>query len=158
MRSASCVVLCAAALASGCASWGPRDIVQPSEVTLENAMKSVGTGLQLMRDAQGEVKSGLIPTQVEVKFDLAASAKDAGKLTIDMTKDGAKTDISAGAEKSSEAEAKRGNTITITFKNILTLSKDDFAAIKSAKDIQQLVEVLRDQGIGTLGKANVVDK
>lgn len=49
-------LLCAAVVASGCASLTPQKVVgEPSEVTVEQALKSVGDGLREMRLAIGEI-------------------------------------------------------------------------------------------------------
>ena len=138
---------------TGCASLKPADLVNPSEVRLEDAMKSVGEGLSKMKDAQGDLRTGLIPTEVEIKFNLAASATEKGKLTVDLSKaidaSPVKKDEKLGGSYEAGADASRGSAIVIKFQNILTLNKDSLAALKSANDVQALLKALEQAGIET---------
>lgn len=143
------VIVC---VMSGCASFTPVQVVgQPSEVTVEEALKSVGRGLHDMRLEIGENKTGLVPAEVIVNFKLAASAKDSGKLTVDLsvplTSGGAAGSGKIGAEAEKSSEGSRSNEITIKFVNLLLLPKDTLGTIKSAKDIDDLITMLKGHGI-----------
>ncbi len=133
----------AATLLSGCAVFSPKDLVEPSQVTLEQALTSVGEGLYKMKQAQQDMKTGLIAESVQVTFKLAASAKDSGKLTIDLSKTvdvaPVKKETSLGGEQSSSSEATRSNEIAIKFVNLLTIPKDTLAYSRSPEDLAKIV-------------------
>jgi len=144
--------LIAAGVMSGCASFTPVKVVgDPSEVTVEEALKSVGKGLNEMRLAIGENKTGLVTAEVIVNFKLAASAKDAGKLTVDLSvpiaSAGAAGSGKLGASAEQSSEGSRSNEITIKFVNLLLLPKDTLATLKNAKQIGELIMMLDAHGI-----------
>lgn len=145
------LALCAV-VPTGCASLRPSALVTPSEVTLENALEEVGRGLKKMYDAEQGLKVGLIPSEIEVKFNLAASAKDSGKLTIDLSKSvpepiKKETKVGGSIEQSSEGE--RSNTMTVKFVNILMIPKDTLAQTKSSADLSALLKAWKDVGGNT---------
>ncbi len=140
--------------ASGCASLRPSDLANPSEVTLENALGEVGNGLKKLYDAEQGLKVGLIPSEIEVKFNLAASAKDSGKLSIDLSKSvpepiKKETKVGGSIEQSSEGE--RSNTITVKFINILMIPKETLAQTKSPSDLAMLLKEWKQGGYETFG-------
>ena len=144
--------LIAAGVMSGCASFTPVKVVgDPSEVTVEEALKSVGKGLNEMRLAIGENKTGLVTAEVIVNFKLAASAKDAGKLTVDLSvpiaSAGAAGSGKLGASAEQSSEGSRSNEITIKFVNLLLLPKDTLATLKNAMQIGELIMMLDAHGI-----------
>jgi hypothetical protein len=146
------------AFLSGCASLSPGKVTgDPSEVTVENALKSVGRGLAEMRAEIGKQKTGLIPSEITVNFKLAASAKDASKLTVDLsvplTSGGAAGTAKVGGEIGGSSEGSRGNEITIKFVNLLTLGKDTLIQNKSAADLQALLKAVDSSGIVIFFKA-----
>jgi len=140
---------------SGCASFTPVKVVgEPSEVTVEQALTSIGAGLTKMRAAIGEDKTGLVPSEVTVNFKLAASAKDSGKLTIDLsvplTSGGVAGSGKVGAEVGQSSEGSRSNEITIKFVNLLLLPKETLATMKDPAEIGALIDVLKERGITTM--------
>lgn len=140
---------------AGCASFTPVKVVgEPSEVTIEQALVSVGNGLTRMRDAIGTDKTGLIPAEVTVTFKLAASAKDSGKLTVDLsvpiTSGGTAGTASAGGEATQSSEGSRSNEITIKFVNLLVVPTNTLATAKDAKQIDELIQMLMKHGITTM--------
>ena len=139
----------------GCASLTPAKIVgEPSEVTVEEALTSVGEGLRAMRVSIGENKTGLVPAEVIVTFKLAASATEEGKLTIDLAVPaapvGGAASGSARADAGRTAEGSRSNEITVRFVNVLLLPKDTLATARDAREIGELLEVLQKSGISPL--------
>lgn len=102
------VLLAAVSAMTGCAST---ITPEPSKnITLEAAMKSVGTGLRQMREAQGDKLSGLIPSEVEIKFNISASATDTAKAELSKktgfegsasSSDSTSTSVSDGAATTS---------------------------------------------------------
>ena len=113
----------------------------PSEITLVKAMQDVGTGLKVMKMAEGDVRTGLIASDVTVVFNIAASDKKTGNLTIDLsspTVEGAGA-AKAGGGVTSENGSQRGNTVTIKFVNLLTIPKDTLAYKGGLADLAPLV-------------------
>ncbi len=107
-------------------------MAEPSTITLEDALKSVGNGLKKLQ--RQDLKTGLIVSEVDVTFNITASSKDSssGKIYVEAGASVAKTlevtKVGAEAGFSSELSASRGNTITIKFRNLLGLSTKDTVA------------------------------
>lgn len=132
----------------GCATQ--QVIPEPGKITLETAMVEVATGLNKMYDIRADYpKSGLIPAEVTVIFNISASAKDEGKLYIEAGATPA--DVlkltKVGAEVGSTIEASRGNQVTIKFSNLLFAPKDTFVMTKNPDDIEKILEALKKAGI-----------
>jgi|ERR1043165_2030123 len=72
-----------ALLMSACATG--KVVPEPSNISREAAMKSVGEGLKQMKEAQGDMKTGLLPSEVTVTFYVAAKASDSSNLAITTT-------------------------------------------------------------------------
>lgn len=138
------VALCATGL-GGCASFRPIDVVNPSEVTLENAMGEVGKGLKAMLKERGEQPFGLIPASAEIQFRIAADAKDKSKLVLDMSRSATPAntsqDTKLGSELSQESGGTRDNTITVKFVNLLTIPQHTLAYEKPDKALELLNKV-----------------
>ena len=125
-------------------------VPEPSAITLEAAMKSVGEGLKQMKLAEGDIKTGLLPSEVTVSFNVTASATDSTKLLISAsTVPAPQLPVSGGvtADLSSAITANRGNTITIRFTNVLFAPKDQLLTTKSAQEIEQILQGLADSNI-----------
>ncbi|TWC27724.1 MULTISPECIES: hypothetical protein [unclassified Pseudomonas] len=105
---------------SGCL----QQVTKPSEITLVEAMREVGEGLAAMREAQGDVRTGLIAESAEVTFKISADAKNGGKLKVDLAAPAVSDGVGVGGELSAERTSGRSNTVTVKFKNLLTLPKD----------------------------------
>lgn len=103
--------LVASVLAGCCSS---RSMPAPGAISLEDAMKSVGTGLVAMHAAEGGLKTGLVPSEVTVTFNISASATDASKLVVEV---GAPVSVpvtgKVGGEVSSTSTMTRGNQIRV---------------------------------------------
>jgi len=136
---------CSVFILAGC---GTTAIVpKPGAITLENAMKSVGAGLVEMHKAEAGLKTGLIPSEVSVTFNISASATDANKLYVEVgAPAGAPVTGKLGDEASTTTTATRGNQITIKFSNLLLAGDKTFVKDKSAKDIKDLSDTLKAIG------------
>ncbi|MGN8247701.1 hypothetical protein [Pseudomonas sp. SMV7] len=124
------LALCAGAL-SGCF----QQIVKPSEITLVDAMTQVGQGLTAMRQAQGDVKTGMIAESAEVTFKISADQTNGGKLKLDLSPPAVSDGVGVGGELSGERIAARSNTVTVKFKNVLALPKDSVGFAVAATQI-----------------------
>ena len=117
---------------SGCGFYLPSQLVKPEEVRLETAMRDVGKSLvglnQQLKDSG--YRSGLIPDEVEVVFNVSASANESDKLTLSAgqpQKAGAFLLTNLNNEFSIASEAKRGNQITIKLKSLYTIQPNSIA-------------------------------
>lgn len=141
-------ILIVGTLLIGCAT--SRVIPEPGKITLEEAMEEVARGLNKMYDIGKDYpKTGLIPTEVTVVFNISASATDKGKLYIEAgaTSSDVLTITKTGAEMGSEIQTSRGNQVTIKFTNLfLSTSKDSLIMIKKPEEIVKLLEVLKQAG------------
>lgn len=139
-------------LATGCA-WGV--LVQPGKITLDEAISEVATGLNKMYDIRKDhPKSGLLPAEVTVSFNISASATDKGKLFVEAGATLAEVlqVTKAGADISSSLVAKRGNTVTIKFSNLLYADEHTLVRNKSPEEIMKLLQALEEAGVGALVK------
>jgi hypothetical protein len=128
---------------TGCASYV---VPNPSAITLENAMYSVGAGLREMRRGEGDLRTGLIPEEVEVTFNISASGDQGGKLYVEVSPiplGVSPIQGKAGAELSAKYTAQRGNQITIKFRNLLFAdpSKTQF---RNSVETQKMFDLLSD--------------
>ena len=135
---------------SGCATTV---VPEPGKITLQAAMEEVANGLNKMYDIKKDYpKSGLLPSEITVIFNVSASGKDEGKLYIEAgaTVADALNITKASSDVSSKIEASRGNTVTIKFTNILFAPKDTLIMTKNPDDIEKLLEVIKQVGITPL--------
>ncbi|MCX7060477.1 MAG: hypothetical protein NTZ11_06235 [Gammaproteobacteria bacterium] len=133
---------------AGCNSTQAVIPTPPKEITLEQALRSVGIGLNEMRDAQGTLASGLIPDTVEITFKVTSSAKDENKLAIDAgapSSAGIETKISGGIGETKEAH--RGNEVKITFVNVLTAGEKSFLHGRRPEEVKTILDYLSNKNI-----------
>ena len=143
---ASSATVLAGLLVAGCAT--SHVVPKPSKITLENALKSVGRGLSEMKEAQKDLKTGLVPSEVTVTFNIVASASKSGKLYIDLSSPlVAGVTAKAGGEIGSQLAVQRGNQITVKFTNLLLADKDKLVFSKSPDEIVKLFDALQKAGV-----------
>lgn len=138
-------ILAVALLQAGCASMGPRQVANPSEITLVCAMKQLGAGFREMAIAQGDLKTGLIASEATVTFNVTAAANDSSKLAIDLSVAPASPLAESGTfggEVGESSEGRRGNTVTVKFVSLVGL-----AGNVDAKKIEELIAALEKGGI-----------
>lgn len=125
-------------------------VPEPGKITLREAMEEVATGLNGMYEIRAKSpKSGLLPSDVTVVFNISASATDKGKLYIEAGATVAEIlkVTQAGAEVGTQVTATRGNTVTVKFTNVLFAPKDTLVMTKSPDEIKKLLEVIKEAGI-----------
>lgn len=149
-------ILVFSALTSGCATMVEP---QPGKITIEEALSSVGRGLVQLKKAQlkendgNEFRSGLLPSEAEVTFNISASGEQSGKLFVEITKTPVDSIFKKGAELGTSYTATRGNQITVKFRNIAfskTTKMDDRVIIEGVTDpevLRKVVKALEDTGI-----------
>jgi len=125
---------------------------QPGKITLEEALASVGRGLVELKKSQlaandgKEFRSGLLPSEAEVTFNISASGEQSGKLFVEITKTPAEASLKKGAELGASYAASRGNQITVKFKSIVfsrTTRGEDRVIVEGVTDPDLLVRVVK---------------
>ena len=127
---------------TSCASMTPKDVAPPAEISFEDAMFQLGSGFKKMVEAQGEVKTGLVASEASVTFNVKASAKDSSKLTAELSL--APTtpypkSAKIGGEVGGSSEGERGNTVTVKFVNLLSLSN-----AAAADNLQKIIDAFEE--------------
>lgn len=117
-RSAIAILICGAL--SACVSYTPRDIANPKEITLKDALIDISDSLQeVKKRTRPDEKIGLIVDEATIVFDIKASAtdKNEGKISVDNATLPFTT-LGGTYLVENTSEAHRGNTITIKLKNV----------------------------------------
>lgn len=114
-----CAVACALA---GCGTYTPRQVAEPSSVTVRDAVFEVATTL---RDVQNlvppERRAGLLADEVTVVFNVAATSNTTSGADLRISNVALPSGtLAAGVDTKNVSEGTRGNQITIKFKNIAT--------------------------------------
>ncbi|MFA5424007.1 MAG: hypothetical protein WC374_09145 [Phycisphaerae bacterium] len=146
MRSAALILIIVLSVfvLAGCAV--NQIVPEPAGVTFEDAMKQVADGINEMYDSgQGRPKTGLVPTEVTIDFNISVSGSDSGHLLVKPVDNLQVVSGEAGVE--SQIAAARGNKITIKFTNLfLNESKDSMIMTKSPEEIVKLLTILEKAG------------
>lgn len=171
--------LIVSAVLTGCNN-ASKVVENPGAITLEADMQAVAAGLVRLQTGKARAideenrwreehgydpihedsyNYGLLAAEIEVKFNITASAKDTadGNLYVEAGQYPAEAVSLAKAEAQAgfitEITASRGNVITMKFKNILFTPKDTLAY---DKDPDELVE--RIQKLGRIMAASYDDE
>ena len=121
MKSANVWVLMALTL-SGCGN-PYREVVKPTDITLDNALSQVVTGIAHVKELEktSGTQLGSIIDQVDIDFQLAVTGNQQDKLSIAVTAPtGAPVSGSLGASDDSARSANRGSTIHLVLKSVVT--------------------------------------
>jgi len=125
----------------------------PGMITLKEAMQEVATGLNDMYKIRNQgPKSGLLPAEVTIVFNVSASTKDAGKLYIEAGANPVDVlkIVKAGGEVSSEIATSRGNQITIKFVNVALAPKDTLLTVVDPAKLDIIFNALKTADINPL--------
>lgn len=114
-----CALACALA---SCGTYTPRQVAEPSSVTVRDAVFEVATTL---RDVQNLVppdqRAGLLADEVTVVFNVAATASTTSGADLRISNVALPSGtLGAGASTENVSTGSRGNQITIKFRNIAT--------------------------------------
>lgn len=127
--------LLAALMFAGCAT--NRVVDSPRSITFVQALHDVGQGLAEMKAAELETMrthptlsgqygktdfvTGLFPSEVDVTFNVTASASNANQLAVDLSGAAPQSAVGGkiGGAISASASASRANQITIKFVSVL---------------------------------------
>lgn len=116
------VMLLCLIMLTACESFNPDRVVEPKDVTVSEALADIGKGFVELDKALGDKTLGVYPCKIAVSLNVKASAKETGKLTIDLST--SDSIAKAGGERSGETTAERGNTIQVEMYNPGCLPKD----------------------------------
>jgi hypothetical protein len=136
---------------SGCCST--KNVADPKDITLSNALVSVAVGLNAMREAGADKQPfGLYPSDVEVTFNVSAAQDDTGELKLDLSAPVASpVTASAGGSVGYHSTATRGNQITVKFSNLMLADPNTLVAHQGS-NIVDLIKYLRQEGLIELMK------
>lgn len=135
MRFALAFIVCPIVL-SGCGTFTPRQVAEPSEISLKKAVFEVADALNEVQDRVPlQRRSGLLADEVTVVFNVAATStttNSAGLTISNVPLAGDGGILGANAQTQNVSLGNRGNTVTIKFKNIATadMSKSRFKATR----------------------------
>jgi hypothetical protein len=126
MRASAYAPMLLLGLLPSCAVFSPRDIAEPSTITVETAMGDVGKGFEAMRKAVNEgsgEKIGYYACLLGINFNVAASADQSRGLVLDANIKAPSTVVDAGGALKYTAQdtaaASRGNVVNSTLENPL---------------------------------------
>jgi hypothetical protein len=109
------------------------------EITLEDALKSVGTGLRAMKDAEDaggtQFRTGLLPDEVTVTFDISAKGTLTNQIAVSAERSGVSILPKGSATANVENNSERGNQIRVTLKNIYFSKEMPLWTAKDADDV-----------------------
>lgn len=117
------VFLCAFACAlASCGTFTPRQVAEPSSVTVRDAVFEVATTLRDVQDlVPPDKRAGLLADEVTVVFNVAATATTTSGADLRISNVALPSGtLGAGASTENISLGTRGNQITIKFKNIAT--------------------------------------
>lgn len=137
MKTASFVCVVAGVLTlSGCGMFSPPP-VRPSDITVEQALASVGDGLAVFKKKldSNNMKLGMYVDTINLELDLTTDQKGDGKLSVDFSK-GFQLGPQLGMEQT--VDASRGSKLVITLKQAMV-------------PIKQSQDAARDDGAGHAG-------
>ncbi len=124
---------------AGCAT---RSVVKnPEAITLKAALADLGQGLgELIRAQPSEGEMGLYPAEITVNFDVCASASGDGSLCVaPASTELGKASLTAGAKE----EAKRSNSVSVRFVNVLFAPPDSLVQKLSGEQLYAVRSALR---------------
>lgn len=138
MRKVFAIVALMSGALANCASFTPEQVAKPSDISLDTALNNVADSLHRLQDKYANKKKiGMMVDEVQVQFDIAVAASNGGQAQLNVAQvplGAAGGTLGASAQHQESANANRGNTITVTFRNIATadLSKGSLSLIKPA--------------------------
>ncbi|MGO8086479.1 hypothetical protein AB9E29_05030 [Rhizobium leguminosarum] len=116
------ICVCVSSVLGGCGTFTPRQVAEPSSVTVRDAVFEVATTL---RDVQNlvppEKRAGLLADEVTVVFNVAAASNTTSGADLRISNVALPSGtLAAGVDTKNVSEGTRANQITIKFKNIAT--------------------------------------
>lgn len=109
---------------SGCTTLRPETVVTPSELTVEDALRTVGKGLSGLKEEldKKNITTGLLVDEVQLTLNLTSKATDSKTLAVDISKTLASEASGVGGKvfgltSVETAEGIRGSVLIIKLKN-----------------------------------------
>lgn len=114
---------------AGCGTYTPREVADPTSITLRDALIDVADSLEAMRQqTRPRDKFGLIPDEVTVTFNIQAHGTNTGHASLNVNGSPIPgTTLGGTIENTLVSDSNRGNQIVVKLKNLATadLSKGD---------------------------------
>ena len=145
------VTFLSAPILAGCCSTN--HVADPKDITLRDVLVSVADGLNAMRQVSlTNQPFGLVPSDVEVTFNISASQDNSGELKLDLSAPpSSPVTASAGGTLGYHSTASRGNQITVKFSNLLLADPNTLVGQKGSNSVD-LIKYLRQEGLIQLKK------
>lgn len=151
--------LCLFFCLGSCTSYSPKDVADPTKLTVEDAMTDVGRGFAGLKAElrKSDLKLGIFPCKVTVNLNVTAAAGERGKLVIDASTAPTTTatttltnTISASGhfEQENSSSATRGNTVVIEMYNVACVPKDTLAGSFPDK-VEKVSKVVQESPTST---------
>lgn len=130
------VLLMFLAVVGGCATT-PKSL--PSDITLASALTQVRDGIAILGAPTEGKKAGLMVSEVNVTFNVAAEVGEEKELKVDLSPGNVIKEIPSGSFSSSSTyEEGRGNQITFKFQNVMFANKDTILGLTSTPSVLTL--------------------
>ncbi|WP_126911571.1 hypothetical protein [Rhizobium chutanense] len=153
------VSLCLFLCLGSCAAYSPKDVANPTKLTVEDAMTDIGRGFAGLKAElrKSDLKLGIFPCKVTVNLNVTASADQGGKLVIDASTAPTTTattsltnTISASGhfEQTNSSAATRGNTVVVEMYNVACVPKDTLAGSFPDK-VEKVSKVVQESPTST---------
>lgn len=142
---------------SGCGTYTPRQVAEPSQISIKQGIFEVADALSEVQERVPlQRRSGLLVDEVTVVFNVAANSATTNKAGITISNvalAGSGGTLGANADTQNVSTGNRGNTVTIKFKNIATadMSKSSFKPTRVCRGDEKVgpcAKVLFDQPAG----------
>lgn len=118
-------------------------------LSLDQALNEVQTAIRNAAERSAEHKpTGLVAAEVTAVLQIENTAKDSGEVKLSVVPSAG---ASLGGGWAGEITAKRGNTITVVYKNLLFQGKDTIVGSKTPEEIGELLK----KGAAAAGALNV---
>ncbi len=102
----------------------------------------------MRREAKKELPFGLYPKEVEVTFNLSASAEANSGLKVDLSAPtGSPVTAAVSGSTSLKSTAARGNQITIKFSNIMDAHPTNTLLGQKGSNVTELIKHLQNEGL-----------
>jgi hypothetical protein len=122
------------------------------KITLTEAMEEVATGLNRMYEIRANgPKSGLLPSEATIVFNVSASKTHTGKLYVEAGANALDMlqVVKTGLETGTEIRNERGNQVTIKFTNLLFAPRGTLITM-SPDSLDQTLTTFENHGYKTL--------
>ncbi len=178
MNISRLLFICLCISLTSCAPFSPKKLAEPSSLTVDNAMASIGKGFYKLstelrgidtskpfdsknpEQTQEELKLGLWPCKVTAVLNVTATAAQGGQLVVDVTAKAPVQVVDASlttkVDQKNESTASRGNTITVELYSPACIPEKT-VGYNSPEKVKTLTDALKE-GLPNAPFRNRIDK